>query len=368
MSDCPSCALPASFSSARFAFVWPPTVHACRKLERHFHALGQPVEHLKPASCLRVAPTDPAGFLVDLLDLLSPREQADTKLLFARDAGPSLADFGDMMSLREAERRLRGQWLLEILEEGRYHSVAQPIVSANTHSTVGYEYLVRGVEASGAIVSPAALFGSAHDPRILFNLDRAARLSAVETSSHLPNDALIFVNFVPGSVYDPNVCLRTTVAAINRLGIAPERVIFELVESQRIDDLDHVAEIIGFYRRAGFRVALDDFGVGQNNLNTFVRLKPDFIKLDKELTWALAKGEAHTESVEEFVRVARQVGTEIIAEGIETRAMAEALDVLGVDYMQGFHFGHPAAPNTQPEIPRVLAPVGHGAADQHPPA
>ena len=95
---------------------------------------------------------------------------------------------------------------------------------------------------------------------------------------------------LPGSVYDPGVCLRTTVNAIVKAEIPPERVIFEIVESERVKDMGHLRGIVNFYRSAGFKIALDDYGSGYNNLDTLMQLEPDYLKLDKSLVQRMAEG------------------------------------------------------------------------------
>jgi len=342
MSDCQACALPRMYDASMNAFIWLPQGHTQTKLSHYLGDKDYDFEPLTGANCLRVRVPDTGRFIVQLTGLLTRPEQTDTRMLLTHSDEPGLAEFGQVMTVAETGGRLRGQWLIELLDEGRYHSVAQPIVEAGSERVFGYEFLFRGTDRDGSPVSPKALFESAADPRIFFNLDRQARLSAVETAARGLTDEAVFINFMPGSVYDPTVCLRTTVNAIDRHGIDPHRVVFEIVESDKFDDLAHLNGIIQFYRKAGFRVALDDFGAGFNNISTFLGLRPNFIKLDKYIIDQVMTNEQMRDLIHSFIDQAGSVGCLVLAEGVETEACRDLLREMKVDYMQGYLFGRPA--------------------------
>ena len=286
---------------------------------------------------------DPNRFVIGLVGVLTDLEASDTKILMISGPAPSLADFGHVLTVEGLAKRTRGQWLISLLEENRYFCVAQPIVSADTFTPIGHEFLLRGIDTDGSELQPGTLFESAADPRIFFNLDRAARVRAVEAAAAGKAEGLIFINFMPGSVYDPNVCLRTTVDAVIRNGIDPRRVVFEIVESTAFDDFSHLAGIANFYRKAGFRIALDDFGTGHNNLSTLLALRPDFLKLDKVLTGGISDDRDRQGLIETVVQQCASFGVETIGEGVEDAGSAETLRDLGVRYLQGYHFGRPRA-------------------------
>jgi len=299
-------------------------------------------ENIPAENCLHMKIDDASSLLVKLSGLLTKLEAGDTRILVTASETPSLGEFGNVMTVASALRRVRSDWLIDILDQKRYVSYAQPIVSVDGgRETVAHEFLFRGIDEDGKLISPDTLFESAQDPRVFFNLDRAARICAVEAAAQLPTGTDVFINFMPGSIYDPAVCLRTTVQAAKENNIAPERVVFEIVESQRIDDLNHLRGIVNFYRDAGFRIALDDFGAGHSNLETFIALRPDFVKLDKALTSNLMPNDDRLDMVKAVTRTFHGAGIKVIAEGIETEENACVVTACGVDRMQGYYFARP---------------------------
>lgn len=287
---------------------------------------------------------DAETFTQSLRSELTNVEVSDTRILLTNSATPDLSAFRHVVRLSTLIDQMDARWLISLLNDQRFVSYAQPIVSADGDwDVVAHEFLLRGLTETGELIPPDILFAAAIDPQVLFNLDRAARINAVETAAKMESDHEIFINFLPDSVYDPNVCLRTTVAAADKRGIKSERIVIEIVESHRVDDIEHLRNIVNYYRENGFRVALDDFGTGFNNLDMYIALNPDFVKLDKSLTSNLTDDDPRLGMVKGIVRTAHSSGIKVIAEGIETATNARVVSDCGVDRMQGYFFGRPAA-------------------------
>ncbi|MCX7729966.1 MAG: EAL domain-containing protein [Candidatus Caldatribacterium sp.] len=192
---------------------------------------------------------------------------------------------------------VQGEAYLEIFQNGRLTIYFHPIFDVRTFDIVGYECLARGLREDGTLIPPRELFRFAERTDTLFFFDRVCREMAIKAAaSKIPESKAIFINFVPGAIYDPRVCLRTTVEWIQQLSLAPSRIVFEVVETYRIEDLTHLKRILESYREMGFRVALDDFGTGYANLETLVHLAPDIIKIDQTLTRGVAKNPLKPES------------------------------------------------------------------------
>ena len=97
----------------------------------------------------------------------------------------------------------------------------------------------------------------------------------------------MFVNFLPTTIYRPEVCLATTERAAEQAGLRLDQLVFEVTESEQVNDLDHLEKVFSYYRERGCKVALDDLGAGYSSLNMLVRLKPDIVKLDNEMVQRL---------------------------------------------------------------------------------
>ena len=226
----------------------------------------------------------------------------------------------------------------------------QPIVPVHAPETVfAYECLLRGQAGDGAMIPPNRIFDIAAKTDLLFQVDRASRLQHIRAASEHDVRSHVFINFTPSAIYDPTFCLRSTVDAVTRAGIPPERVVFEIVESAEVRDDRHLINILSVYRRAGFKVALDDIGSGYSSLNLLIQLQPDFIKLDMGLIRDVHRNALKSSIASKLLEAARELAITTVAEGVETPEEWAWLRDHGADYAQGFLFAPPAA---TPPLPR----------------
>lgn len=285
-----------------------------------------------------------------LTEALSTNQLRDTKCLFLPPGETfNIQALFRMQPLLEFVYRARSSWLLSMLERGGLVTYFQPIVECGDPTRVfAYESLLRGRELDGSLVSPGRILEYAKAGDLLFQVDRAARLSAIRCAARWGISTNVFINFTPTSVYDPAFCLRTTVEAIRETGFEPGNIVFEVIESESIDDVDHVVRVLEFYRENGYRIALDDLGAGYSSLNLLTRLKPDFIKLDMALIRDVHKDEYKGNICAMLLQLARQLGTRSVAEGVENREEWQWLQEHGADFIQGYLFGRP---NESPQPP-----------------
>jgi len=242
-------------------------------------------------------------------------------------------------------------WLFDVLREDHLTTLFQPIVSASDLSAgFGYECLTRGRGEDGQPIAARDLFQTAAAARLLFQLDRASRVAAIEAAGRHGVEGTIFIIFDPTSIYDPDYCLRSTFQAARRDNIDPARVVFEVVETGHVEDPDRWLSILALYRQAGFRVALDDVGAGYSSLNLLVRLRPDFIKLDMALIRGVDRDPFKATIAGKLLEAARDLGVRTIAEGVETDEELGWLRVHGADLVQGFLVARPATPPPSPPL------------------
>lgn len=292
--------------------------------------------------------------LLDALESgVTQAEQRDC-LAYFQGAGTDFTTqrLAEVTSLQTLCSRAGQDWLLELLRTERLTSHFQPIMrnGAEGLSVFAYEALARGADVEGNPVSPGAMFGTARTAQLMFQLDRAARLAAVRASQKLPRGVPLFINFNPTSIYDPAYCLASTIAAAREINREPELFVFEVVESDHIQDPERLLGILDVYRQAGFRVALDDLGAGYSSLNLLQQLYPDFVKLDMQLVRDVDTDVTRQAILDGILEMVTRLGIQVIAEGIETAAERDWLVAHGVDYLQGFLF---ARPGPEPVIPEV---------------
>ncbi len=248
-----------------------------------------------------------------------------------------------MKTLQQYKDLLSSQKLIEIIEDGSLTTHFQPIIDIQTSNIYGYESLVRGVEDDGSLIYPDKLFGWAKDGDMLFYLDRACRETSLKTAAVKNIHAKVFINFIPTAIYDPNHCLQSTVAWAKQLNFDPKNIIFEVVESEYVTDIEHLKTILDFYKSQGYMVALDDVGSGYSSLNMIAKLLPDIIKIDREIIDNIDTNAVNQSIFKAIVQIAKENGIIVLAEGIERAEELAFCAKEGADLAQGYYFGKPSA-------------------------
>jgi len=213
----------------------------------------------------------------------------------------------------------------------------QPIVDVSTRTVFAQEALVRGI---GNLPSGTVFQNVNDDNRYAF--DQACRVKAVSLAAGLNISSLLSINFMPNAVYRPELCIRTTLKAAEEFGFPLARIMFEVTESEKVDDVAHLQSIFSYYRQCGFITALDDFGAGYAGLNMLADLDVSVLKLDMHLARGVDDNIRKHAIVRGIVTTCKELGIKVIAEGVETRDEYLTLHALGVDLFQGFYFGRPA--------------------------
>lgn len=232
--------------------------------------------------------------------------------------------------------------LVSIIRGHDFCSHLQPIVDFH-EEIVGFEFLLRP-SPHGIDFHPYELFEIARRTGFHSFLDRAARISAIETSARLlPKGIKRFINFLPSSIYNPKYCLTHTFEAIRRLDQNPEDYVFEVVETEQITDIAHLHTIFAEYREQGMQVALDDVGAGYSTLEMMSSLQPDYVKIDRNLISYCDQDPDKQRILADIISRAGVFGARLLAEGIERREEFLFCRSLGIDLGQGYLFGKPAA-------------------------
>jgi len=277
-----------------------------------------------------------------LSDLTDPEQQRTIKTLALEGETPALDDLSRIESLEGFIRHHSSRWLARMLEQRRFKSQLQPIMNADGAAVHGYEFLLRGLRPDGTTISPIEMFSAASDPLMMALLDTAGRDSAVRTAASLGLKEKLFINVMPAAFSVAQSSFVGTLDLIEAAGLAPENVVFEVVESEAVEDMGRLRAVIDFCRSAGYRIALDDFGSGFNNLNMLIGLSPDYIKLDKSLIHRITSEPGIWNITANMIDAAKQSDVLVIAEGVEDPKAARFLHTLGADFLQGYHFGRPS--------------------------
>ncbi|MBS8266295.1 EAL domain-containing protein [Mesobacillus boroniphilus] len=241
--------------------------------------------------------------------------------------------------LTQAEEILDSQWIDEVIRKELVTCHAQPILDAEG-GIYAYEMLARFYREDGSMIYPGEIFGAARKRDRLYALDRICRMAAVRAATF--TDKKVFINFIPTSIYSPEFCLKSTTMLADRLGVNPDRLVFEVVETENVEDTDHLKRILAFYKEKGFRYALDDVGEGYSTLELLSDLQPHYMKLDMKYVQGVAQDPQKQRTATAFLAEAKRLGSVPLAEGIEAEEDFSWLMQKGYQLFQGYFFGKPA--------------------------
>lgn len=241
--------------------------------------------------------------------------------------------------------------------------VFQPIMAVENPRIIGYEALIRGPEDS-PLHEPDSLFAVARESRLLAVLEFACREVSCERFAELNLPGKLFLNMSPISFTDSQYRDGVTREILQRVGLSAERLVFELTESQPLDELDLLCAASDHFQRQGFAVALDDLGAGYAGLRVWSELCPDYVKIDRHFISGIDKDPVKREFVRAILDIAHRMGHKAIAEGIETAAEFTTLITMGVDYAQGYFIAHPLA-EPAVELPLQLVQLSGASAHRY---
>lgn len=213
----------------------------------------------------------------------------------------------------------------------------QPIVSWSRREVYGYEALLRSREPS--LPHPPAVLDAAERLEQLPTLGRAIRLAAVEPAGRMPDGCMLFVNLHTQDLLDEDLFdSRAPLAQI------ADKVVLEITERSSLHAIRDVQSRIAQLRSMGFRIAVDDLGAGYAGLTSFAQLEPEVVKLDMSLVRGVHLQPTKQTLVRTMITMCRELGMQVVAEGIETPEERDAIVEAGCDLLQGYLFAKPGLP------------------------
>ncbi|HWK48687.1 MAG TPA: EAL domain-containing protein, partial [Steroidobacter sp.] len=251
----------------------------------------------------------------------------------------------------EAVARHRGeiQWLQRLqsaLKDNRFELMAQPIIaSAATETGPALEVLLRLQDESvpGGI-SPAEFLRAAERYRLMADVDRWVVQTALTALGRggirLPASRSLAINLSGQTLGDPQF-LEFVVDVLDRTGVSPSQLCFEVTENSVITNIEHAQRFIGVLHGMGCQFALDDFGRGLSSFGNLKNLSLDYLKIDGTFIRNLAVDSVNQAMVAAMIKLARTLNFQVIAEQVEDAGALDAAKKMGVDFLQGFYLGRP---------------------------
>lgn len=284
----------------------------------------------------------------------------ESKMIISLTAGASLEgklEYADM-ALKEAKKRRipylvydKGleiakeyenniTWsakLREALEEDRIIPFYQPIVDSKSGKIEKYEALVRLIETNGAAVSPFFFLEVSKKAKLYQSITKtviAKSFKKFENSKYA-----VSINIATEDIL--SLGMRDFIIQKLSESAGKVKVIFEIVESDGIENYEKVSEFISDAKKYGAEIAIDDFGTGYSNFEHILRLKVDYIKIDGSLIKNLHIDKHSAVIVETIVSFAKKLGIKTVAEFVHSKDVIDKVASMGIDYSQGFYLSKP---------------------------
>jgi EAL domain-containing protein (putative c-di-GMP-specific phosphodiesterase class I) len=242
--------------------------------------------------------------------------------------------------------------LREALDDHQFEVLYQPQVNLNSSAIISYEALLRWRHPLRGLIEPQDFMRSAESSGLIIPIGLQALDMICAQTASWPEHMMVAVNFSPRQLATPHAA-HEILGALDSSETPLSRIIVEVTELGVVGR--HAADTLHILHNEGIRIALDDFGAGFASFSALSELPLDILKIDQSLTWAVsAAGRAGDRAfmvMESIADIARKLGLDSIAEGVETAEHAANVSRAGCDMGQGYYFGKPLPASS------IVAPV-----------
>lgn len=265
--------------------------------------------------------------------------RADMALKTAKKRGVSFVKYHDELHIKEeySNNILWSKKLKDAIDEHRFALYYQGVHESSTQSIIEYEALIRIIDKDGSIISPAMFLDIAKKSRLYRHITHFV-VNEIFTQLHnTPHTYSINLSL------DDILNQETQNLIYNHLKESDvgNRLIFEILESEGIENFDEVSNFIAHVKRYGCKIAIDDFGSGYSNFAYLMRLNIDFIKIDGSLIKNLDIDLSAQDIVRTIVEFANRLNIRTIAEFVSTASIYDECKELRIDYIQGYYLSEP---------------------------
>jgi diguanylate cyclase (GGDEF)-like protein len=221
----------------------------------------------------------------------------------------------------------------------------QPIFSSKDGSVLGVEALTR-IVSDNPFNGIDDLFSRAIFTGTICTLDyhcrenalRTVSMSGVETNSYF-----IFINVCPETLTSADYYQGMTDLFSDKWHVPKDRIVLEITEKSSITNYKLFMDAITYYKKRGYRIAIDDFGAGHGGLKMLSIIEPDFVKIDRHFISNIDQANIKYNLVDAVTTACHRMGTQLIAEGIEREEELKTVLELGIDHLQGYFLARPDA-------------------------
>jgi PAS domain S-box-containing protein len=239
------------------------------------------------------------------------------------------------------DRKLSEERLRMAIDQDRLVAYSQPIIDQRSGTVVQEELLVR-MRSNGdgprRVLQPSDFLPEAERSGMIRNIDLWMTIRALELAARGRN---VEVNLSGTTIADAGV-MGEIAERLGAAGVSARRLVFEITETAAFEDVDAVRDLAEDLGRLGCAIALDDFGTGFGSLTHLRRLPVQMIKIDASFVGGISDHPEDRALVRGVATIAKELGMQTVAEGVEDATTFGLLREYGVDRIQGFLIGRPA--------------------------
>ena len=265
--------------------------------------------------------------------------RADMALKTAKKRGYTFVKYHDSLHIKE-EYSNNIHWskkLKEAINNNRFELYYQGIHEAKTQNIYEYEALIRIIDEDGTVISPGQFLEIAKKSRLYVHITDFVIQAIFKQLVATPHQYSI--NLSIDDILDPKIQSKIyELLAQHPIG---DRLIFELLEGEGIENYQEVSAFITHVRTYGCKIAIDDFGTGYSNFAHIMKLNVDFIKIDGSLIKRLDLDLSAQDIVRTIVEFAHRLNIKIVAEFVSSKDIYDECLELNIDYIQGYYLSEP---------------------------
>jgi len=270
---------------------------------------------------------------------------ADLAMYLAKAQGKNrLVVYADGMAEAARRRADLAQDLEDAAASGQLEVHYQPTIRLSDGRTTGFEALVRWNHPERGLIPPVEFIPLAEETGAIAGIGRwvlrEALRQGAEWSTATGMPLRMAVNLSPRQFQDGDVT-ADVLAALQESGFPAAQLTLEVTEGVLVRDLESVVAELQELRELGVRIAIDDFGTGFSGLSYLRHLPADILKIDRSFVMDLPTGHSATTLISSILELARTLGLDVVAEGVETEGQRRALNDLQCASAQGYLFARP---------------------------
>lgn len=267
--------------------------------------------------------------------------KANTALQSAKRGTNNIVLYQDALDAKKVITQNVDMLLLlkDAISNDRITPYMQPIYNTRKQRIDKYESLARILKEDGSVIAPFAFLDIAIKSKLYHEITRAMIRKTFLFFKDKSYEFSINLSILDIQNQETLKFIVTQVQAYN----APERIVFEILESHKIENYQEMKNFIKEVKKYGCKIAIDDFGSGYSNFSHIFELNVDYLKIDGSLVKFITTDESSRIIVKTIVNFASNLGLKTIAEFVEDKDSLELLEKMGVDFVQGYYIGKPSA-------------------------